>query len=601
MTYKPLIKTKGQPLLLVDGFVITDGGHRVTVHYVNISCTPPCEPQSTILKACEARYALEYSPTIRISSLERFRDFGEDMIEDDQEGHAYHREEQISVDETDAAKNRELERSLGFLGLKAEFNDKKTQTNDSTRAFNYGREWWIFSTSICPSQNKLQELRSSLSPNYDHLSTIRQPTKFAMALGTMLADQKGPQGKDTTTKHSSSIAGEVQTTHKNQLVVHGPVWYTEDVFSFLNSKQGTDAFGYYSIFTKDKKYESQREYRFAVYSETSVTEEWIDLQISGMMRDSLAPSIIASQSRFSGMKFTDMVREGGSVEQKDPPTQSRSSRSRRNRKTTERWTTRYLDGDGHVDREEHHLRERELVITEESVGVLSSKTDEFASDGENSAVEKEREHYEIVVNGEVVLEENEERMRVGVLEQRENGKSERVRPLEEDDSTSEMEEASQLFDAMKNPNQPVKVSGRARTIDHIEQEKEQVFGVLDALTAKMGGLTEDQKINVASAAWHSMWAIWNLHSQLGQIVDSVNLERGEFVAIQLKETGESKSIGKILVGPRGTYAYVLSQDARKIFGHGGRKSGLVLFPDEESLDDFAQFGWQTTSSDEEAD
>ncbi len=601
ITDKPLIYSKGQPLVLVDGFVITDGGHNVTTHYVDISGTPPCEPQNTILKACEARYALEYSPTIRISSLERFRDFGEVMIEDDQEGHAYHREEQFSVDETYSAKNRELERSLGLLGQKAEFNDKKTQTNDSTESVNYGREWWIFSTSICPLQNEFQEWRSSLSPNYDHVSTIRQPAKFAMALGMMLADQKGPQGKEAITKHNSSIAGEFQTTHKTQLVIHGPVWYTEDVLSFLNSRQSTDAFGYYSIFTKDKKYESQREYRFAVFSETPVTEEWIDLQISGMMRDSLAPSIIVSQSRFSGMKLTDMVREGGSVGQKDPHTQSRSSRSRRNRKFTERWTTRYLDGDGHVDMEEHHVRERELVITEESVDVLSSKTDVFASEGENSAVEREREHHETVVDGEVVSEENKERMRIGVLERSENGKSERIRPLEEDGSTSEIEEANQLFDAIKNPSQPVKVSGGARTIDHIEQEKEQVFDVLTVLTAKMGGLTEDQKINVASAAWHSMWAIWNLHSQFGQIVDSVNLERGEFVAIQLKEIGESKSTGKILVGPRGTYAYVLSQEARKLFGHGGRKSGLVLFPDEGSLDDFAQFGWQTTSSDEEAD
>ena len=55
------------------------------------------------------------------------------------------------------------------------------------------------------------------------------------------------------------------------------------------------------------------------------------------------------------------------------------------------------------------------------------------------------------------------------------------------------------------------------------------------------------------------------------------------------------------MGPRGTYAYILSQEARKRFGHGGRKSGLVLFPNEKALDDFAQFGWQTTSSDEEAD
>ena len=203
-----------KPFVATDGFIITDGGHNITTHYVDLGRIAFPTTPTTVLKACESRYALEHSPTIRLSSLERYRDFGEAMIEDPQEGYAHQRQEKLSTTEPEADKNRELERSLELLGQKTQFSDKHTETSNSTENISYGREWWIFSTAMCPPTDQWQHWRDSLSPKYDHVSTIRQPVKFAMALGMMLADQKGPRGKDTKTTHNTTFTGEYYSTHK---------------------------------------------------------------------------------------------------------------------------------------------------------------------------------------------------------------------------------------------------------------------------------------------------------------------------------------------------------------------------------------------------
>ena len=126
------IERDRKPFVVTDGVIITDGGHNITTHYVDLRGIAFPQTPNTILKACEARYALEHSPTIRISSLERFRDFGELMIEDAQEGHAHYRKEKISTSEPEAEKNRELERSLELLGHKTQFSDKHTETSSPT-------------------------------------------------------------------------------------------------------------------------------------------------------------------------------------------------------------------------------------------------------------------------------------------------------------------------------------------------------------------------------------------------------------------------------------------------------------------------------------
>ena len=594
-----------KPFVATDGFVITDAGHNITTHYVDLGRIAFPDTPTTILKACEIRYALEHCPTIRISSLERYRDFGEDMIEDPQEGYAHQRQEEFSTTEPQAAKNRELERSLELLGQKTQFNDKHTETSNSAQHISYGREWWIFSTAMSPPTEQWQHWRDSLSPKYDHISTIRQPVKFALALGMMLADQKGPQGKDAKTTHNTVFTGEYSSTHKTQLVVHGPVLYTDDVLSFLKEKQGQDVFGYYSIFAKHRRYESQREYRFAVYSETPVSEPWIDLYISGMMRDSLAPCLTSTGSRFSNVDFPDSTKSSTTATAKNMDTRSRSNKSRQTQTATERWSTRYLSNDGQVSREEHHVRERELIVTDESMEMISHKggisADELSSTEKSSAMEREREHHEVVVDGTVVAEEKVERMRIGVVKLVEDTGDTNDNSRTNGDIEEQEKEASLLFEAMQRPSEPVKVTGGARIGDPIDHEKKEVFGVLDALTPKIATIPDAKRLGVSSAAWHSMWAIWNLHSRFGRIVESVHVERNEFIALKLKETPESKATGKILVGPRGTYAYVLSSETKKQVGHGGRDTGLVLFPDYDIVNDFAEFGWVESVSDDKQD
>lgn len=70
----------GKPLLLNDGFFLTDGGHLIWSQYVDIGLTKLEQRPRVIVKAIEARYGLEHASTIRLSAPHRFREYGETFI-----------------------------------------------------------------------------------------------------------------------------------------------------------------------------------------------------------------------------------------------------------------------------------------------------------------------------------------------------------------------------------------------------------------------------------------------------------------------------------------------------------------------------------------
>ena len=99
------------------------------------------------------------------------------------------------------------------------------------------------------------------------------------------------------------------------------------------------------------------------------------------------------------------------------------------------------------------------------------------------------------------------------------------------------------------------------------------------------------RTEVGSACWHSIWPIFNLHECFGDdVVASVDVEEGKFVAIKLKES-ETGS-GKILVDPEGTFAYVLTlaQDENRLVDN-GRVDRLIVFPDKTAMTAFKACGW----------
>ena len=73
----------GKPLLLFDGLFNTDNGHLITSQYVDIAPDRTSMRRfrpTTLVKAIEQRYALEFSPTMQVSAPHRFRDAGESGI-----------------------------------------------------------------------------------------------------------------------------------------------------------------------------------------------------------------------------------------------------------------------------------------------------------------------------------------------------------------------------------------------------------------------------------------------------------------------------------------------------------------------------------------
>ena len=94
-----------------------------------------------------------------------------------------------------------------------------------------------------------------------------------------------------------------------------------------------------------------------------------------------------------------------------------------------------------------------------------------------------------------------------------------------------------------------------------------------------------------SAFWNSIWAICNLYKCFGDVVEGVGIEHGEFVAVVLKPSKGVTARGKLLVGPRGTYAYVVRRSDDERYGYGGEDTQLFVFPDETTRGTFEEFGW----------
>lgn len=236
----------------------------------------------------EAEYGIEYAAEIQVSAPKRFRDYGESFIQDDQEGHALRETKSESPPRSYEEQDREQERTLSLLGHEGRTitNTDTPYVHRDTESMTFGKSSWIYCTAIDTTLEERNAKREKSSHKYDHESVIRQPRKFALALGEMFANQRGPQGQRGDSNHP----GGIKSFHSTQLVMHGPVWYTDDVLGFLESRRSEPLYHLYPLFLKHSEYRDQQEYRFVLHCETPVESETLRLNITGTMRDALAPS-----------------------------------------------------------------------------------------------------------------------------------------------------------------------------------------------------------------------------------------------------------------------------------------------------------------------
>ena len=557
-----------KPLRLSEGSMVTDGGHMIWSQYVDIGVTKLPQRPQVLLKAIEAKYGLEYCATIRMSAPHRFREYGETFIEDPQEGKAQRQRTTERDPQTYSDKSREQERALTALGRQGVKINKSVETNFHTDSQNmtFGKSSWIYCTSILPTSDEKVVWRRHLPCNYDHESVIRQPTKFAQALGLMLADQIGPQGKEGNLSHSNSI----KSLHDTQYVFHGPVWYTDDVFGFLKSRESDPLYWMYSLFLKDSQYKEQREYRFVLHCETPVEEQYLDLQISGMMRDSLAPFHSANSVQFKTTDDTRVSQPSKTVTVTGPTLQKQTTTKTRRTSENQKWTLKAGDD---VVQEELINREQVIVlITESTLDGRGESTETPGAALPAVAQITETETCKLEIEGVPVESSEMVRTRVDCLRS--------DKGADEFFTLDDRNRIEELLEAIKRP------------LKDLTSLPPEASKVLTMLAEQMLDVEPANEIQVMSACWNSIWAICNLYECFGDVVESVSIEQDVFVAVVLKKSEDSRAEGKLLIGPRGTYAFVLRRDDEERPGYGGEETRLFLFPCEEARANFEEFGWK---------
>ena len=555
----------GKPLVLNDGFLVGDSGNLVISQYVDIGVDKLRQRPSTVVKFIEAKYGLEHALEMQLSAPYRFRDYGETFIQDDQEGHALRETKTESPPRSYEEQNREQERALALLGQKGmTITDTDTPyVERAAQSMTFGKSSWIYCTAIDTIPEERKSKRERLPEKYDHESVIRQPGRFAFALGEMFVNQRGPRGQRGDSNHP----GGIKSFHNAQLVMHGPVWYTDDVLGFLESRRSEPLYYMYPLFLKHSEYRDQQEYRFALQCETPVESKTLRLNIAGAMRDTLAPPLAEGRVTFQRPEDVKPDSSAGKVSGPTPTYQTMTrSRNWSNRRR------RALSIEGEVVREEIITSEQKIVMTTE----LPADRLELAESGLEVPTTKEGEITESEtrerrIAGEATDKETSWRTRMFTIT--DPADAERLFTMEEQDKTAEM------LKAVRRP------------FENFPSLPKQASEALKALAYQTAFVEPELKMQTMSACWNAIWAICNLYECFGDIVGSVSIEKDEFVAITLKQSEDTGAEGKVLVGPRGTFAYVLARGDEERPGNGGARDRLIVFPDEEARAAFEEFGW----------
>ena len=280
-----------------DGIFLSPQGTNVSTIFVDLSGEVE-RPTLSLVKATEPAYALTTAPTIRLSRPGVFRDRGEVLIRDDQEGRARVSSNLTSnVSNEDAELSRErisaLNAALKLCRTKGSVNssERHTRSASSRAAVTFGGDWLIYCTSMRPSKDEEEAWRRTLPDGYTHMTPIYRPTQFAQGLGLGVCEHIGVRGKAHPTRGEFEGFRTVEVPRKGQMVLHGPMLYVDNPYQVIEQAQPGWEKIWAMVFLKSREldYAAQEEYRFAMLSIGPEVGETFDLPMTGMLRDCLTP------------------------------------------------------------------------------------------------------------------------------------------------------------------------------------------------------------------------------------------------------------------------------------------------------------------------
>lgn len=586
---------------LSEGFVLDDAGNLIGTSYVDLRDDADRQPIGHLIKFCKREHALEDSETILISPVARFRDEGENLIRDAQEGLAHNETRTIKPLTPEQAfaerRSSDLSEANDLLGSSFSLRTRVRHENveRSSGSLAYGREWWICSTSIAPENDaERAALRATLDPAYDHESLIGQPAKFAEALGRMVAEQLGPQSKDGWMRGSvGGVEGE-KTYRPTQWVLHGPVVYSDQLFDTLTPHSDEAAWIAALLFTKSASHAAMREYRFAVLRDGTVDDKVL-LKISGMMRDALERT---DHGLVRPVPQT-LHDKGGTDTDSSPATSPRVVNYRESTTKTNvhknETRSEIIGPDGQVLASDTASRES----VEES-----TETKDLKPEATHTAIAPEAAD----IHRDPPTPCGEPRPVGPTASPRTEPPDHEVAKQLAFEDANTVDEAQPIEDHgqhfMKSFEQSLTrmIEDPAAPIGPVSEKwAESALGAEDmrtihrlgaALVLKVTRVPLNNRRDASSACWHAMQCIRNLVARIGTIVETVSIARERFVVIQLRGSPDADPSGRIVVTPSGGYVYWLRGRDGEQWGHGTSEYGTVWFPMDRDVATFERAGWK---------
>ena len=279
-----------------EGSFLTPQGNYLHTVYVDLSGEVEAE-RLCLVKATEPDYHLATSSTIRLSRPGVFRDKGEVLIQDEQEGRArtsssetveVPNEEPGLLGERISALNTALKLSRTKMSVSG--SEHHTESKSSWQAVKFGADWLIYCTSMRPSNDEEEAWRKAFPSSYTSFTAIYRPTQFAQGLGLGVCEHIGVRGKANPQRGTFDGFGTVEEQRRTQMVVHGPVLYVDSPYQCIEEAiQGWEKLSA-MIFLKSRErdYAAQKEYRFALLSIGPEVGDVFDLPVSGMLKDCLS-------------------------------------------------------------------------------------------------------------------------------------------------------------------------------------------------------------------------------------------------------------------------------------------------------------------------
>ena len=587
-----------------EGFMQDDSGNLVMTWYVDLREPGNRAPIRTLVKGCRRKHALEDSETIQMSALKEFRGKGKNLIRDPQEGLAKEESETVAPETPEEALQRRRIKDLNEAfeladaETKLRFDVTHRNVERSSGSLAFGKEWWIVSTAITPeTDEEWAAWRATLDPDYDHKSVIGQPAKFAEALARMVVEQVGPQGEGAWMTSAIGDSPQVRSEHRSQYVIHGPVVYADSVYEVLSQAEDEVSRIAASMFTKSASHAAMREYRFVIFRDRDAAERVL-LQISGMMRDALAPTahglVRAAPAAAEAATEVDAADQTRSKQSSEVRHMRATSTERAAERRAHEIVVKGTDGRilASESKQQEEVRERTVTHVLEPDDRLPDPMDVLRPAGPRHDTRELEEPGDRGTGDEPAPDE------AAVVKALASGHGAATDEAgSEGDGPAAGGGTEQVLAWLKadveDPTYPTPSTSWPWLEEALgPEEVHRMFGFVTTLGHKVTRVAPEHRQDAASACWHAIECIRNLFAKLGDIVATASIERGRFVVLELKESEGLRATGRIALAPSGAFAYCLKRANEERLGGGEGWHGMVFFPMGSDLEEFDSLGWR---------